>query len=371
MRLDAPFRQPQGVLGFAHKPRRSRGSKFRRAILLLLVLAGGFFFTTWIIPQGSSTASPVNVVIPKEVPAAVDVLTRSGVLQYPRSFSVLLTMSFRQSDIKPGSYTISPHLSMWSLAKLITTTRPRPEREITVIEGWDLRNLGDAFARAGIASQEELYGITGAPGVDYRSAEYAAQRPRSFDDAFSFLKDKPEFIGLEGYLFPDTYRVYADATAEDVVKKMLANFDRKITPELREEIARSGRTLHQIITMASIIEAEARGAEDRSIVAGIFWKRRDRGMLLQADSTVNYVTGKHDARVSRNDTLLDSAYNTYRYAGLPRGPINNPGMDAIVAALRPKQSPYWFFLTMKEGKVIYARTLEEHNENVAKYLNHN
>lgn len=368
MRFDTPFNQPQGVLGFAHEPRRSRGSKFRRLILFLFVIIGGLIFMTWMIPQGSSDASPANVVIPKELPAAVDVLTRSGVLQYPRSFTILLTVSFRRSDIQPGSYKISPHLSVWSLAKLVTTTHPRPEREITVIEGWDLRDIGSALTRAEISPAEDLYKITGAPGVDYRLAEFAAQQPQSFVEKFSFLKDKPEFIGLEGYLFPDTYRVYEDATVEEIVQKMLANFDRKLTPEIREEITKSGRTIHQIVTTASIIEAEARGTEERAIVSGIFWKRRDNGMRLQADSTVNYITGKRDPRVSLGDTLLDSAYNTYRYGGLPRGPINNPGMDAILAAIHPKPSPYWFFITTKEGRVVYARTLEEHNANIAKYL---
>ncbi|MDO8599599.1 MAG: endolytic transglycosylase MltG, partial [bacterium] len=211
------------------------------------------------------------------------------------------------------------------------------------------------------------------PATDYRSADPAIPRPRDFAPTFSFLRDsgRPEFIGLEGYLFPDTYRVYADATIEDIVRKMLENFDRKLTPELREEIVKSGRSLHQIITMASIVEAEISNHDDRAVAAGILWKRRDRGMLLQVDATVNYVTGKHDPRVSRVDTGADSAYNTYRYPGLPRGPIGNPGMSAITAALRPTESPYWFFLTTKDGKTIFSRTLDEHHANTARYLNTN
>ena len=149
---------------------------------------------------------------------------------------------------------------------------------------------------------------------------------------------------------------------------MLQNFDRRVTPELRAEIVASGRTLHQIITMASIIEAEIARSEDRPVAAGVLWKRRDRGMLLQVDSTVNYITGKHDPGVSREDAAVDSAYNTYRYPGLPRGPIGNPGMDAILAALRPVESPYWFFLTPRDGSTIFSRSLEEHNRNVVKYL---
>ncbi|MDP3770941.1 MAG: endolytic transglycosylase MltG, partial [bacterium] len=224
------------------------------------------------------------------------------------------------------------------------------------------------FEREGVAPAAQFYALVGSPAVDYRAADPATPRPKDFTSEFAWLKDKPDFIGLEGYLFPDTYRVYADATVEDIVRKMLENFDRKLTPELREEITKSNRSLHQIVTMASIVEAEIANHDDRPTAAGLLWKRRDRGMLLQVDASVNYVTGKHDPRVSREDTAADSSYNTYKYPGLPRGPIGNPGTSAILAALRPKESPYWFFLTTKDGKTVFSRTLEEHNINVQRHL---
>jgi UPF0755 protein len=368
VRIDSPLHHPQGVLGFAHHRKRSPLVFAAKLLVIVIVIAIVAFTISATLPQGPRDAAAVAVELPNETDAAVAVLLRGGVLRRPTTFRVLVAA--RRQPIRVGRYTISPHLSAWSLARLVTTTQPRPEREIRIIEGWNLRDIGQYLEREGIAQAEELHELAGFPAMDYRSADLAIPRPKDFSAAFTFLKEdgKPDFIGLDGYLFPDTYRVYEDASVEDIVRKMLENFSRKLTPELRDEIVKSGRSLHQIITMASLIEAEIANHEDRATAAGILWKRRDRGMFLQVDATVNYVTGKRDPRVSRDDAAYDSAYNTYKYPGLPRGPIGNPGMSAILAALRPKESSYWFFLTTKEGKTVFSRTLEEHNANVQRHL---
>ncbi|MBI4142598.1 endolytic transglycosylase MltG, partial [Candidatus Uhrbacteria bacterium] len=316
MRMDSPFQQPQGILGFAHARQRSRFGAVLRWGGLVVLIAAGLFAASVVIPQRSAT-TPVPIALTSSAPREVTSLLRAGgVLRFPRAFRVLLAL--RRRSVMPGAYVVSPHLSVWSLAQLLTTTRPRPERTLRIIEGWTLRDIAQHLEREGAATADEVYATAGAPGVDYRTASGDTPRPRDFASEFSFLTEKPEFVGLEGYLFPDTYRVYADASMEDIIRKMLANFDRKMTPELRNEIASSGRSLHQIITMASIIEAEVPHTADRPVAAGLLWKRRDRGMLLQVDASVNYVTGKRDPRVSRNDAAVDSAYNTYRYPGLPR-----------------------------------------------------
>jgi UPF0755 protein len=159
-----------------------------------------------------------------------------------------------------------------------------------------------------------------------------------------------------------------DVKTEDLVATLLRNFGAKLTPTLRAKAAEEGRPLFDVVTMASIVEAEVRGDEDRRMVADIFWRRLDVGMALQADSTVNYVTGKGHASVSLEDTEVESRYNTYKYPGLPFGPICNPGLSAIKAAVDPKPNAYWYFLTDKEGTVHYGKTLDEHNTNKAIYL---
>lgn len=366
MRMDTPFGQPQGVLGFAQQRPRSPLRRIGAVFGVLVLLGAGAGVVSVLVPQGAADAEPVTMTVPADTREAARALRAHGVLRFPNSFRALLAL--RGGRVASGTYTVSPHLSVWSLVDLLTTTRPRPERIVQIIEGWNLRDVAAYFEREGIADANALFALVGAPATDYRFADPALPRPKDFSTNFPLLRERPAFVSYEGYLFPDTYRVYADASLEDIVQKMFVNLERKMTPELREEIAKSGRSVHQILTMASIVEAEISRAEDRPIAAGVLWKRRDRGMLLQVDASVNYVTGKHDPRVSRDDAGMDSAYNTYRYAGLPRGPIGNPGMDAILATLRPQSSPYWFFLTTKGGQTVFSRTLEEHNANVARHL---
>ncbi|MBI4433631.1 endolytic transglycosylase MltG [Candidatus Uhrbacteria bacterium] len=363
--MNGPIRHPQGILGY--EQRRKRSPIVFAMLLMVVVLIGGVgtFAAAMFLPQ--DVAGGVRrVEISGTRADVVRSLRAAQVIRHDLVFQAALALQRRTSF--HGQYDIDARASAWSIARLVTRTSSRREREIRVIEGWNLRDLGAYLEREGIATAAELAALAGTPAMDYRIADAQVLRPKDFSGTFAFLKEKPEFIGLEGYLFPNTYRVYVDASLTDILGKMLTEFDRKLTPELRQEITQSGRSLHQVLTMASIIEAEISRPEDRALASGILWKRRDRGMRLQVDSTVNYVTGKHDPRVTIADTGIDSAYNTYRYPGLPRGPINNPGMDAILAALRPKESPYWFFLTAPSGQTTFSRTLEEHQANSVKHL---
>jgi UPF0755 protein len=219
----------------------------------------------------------------------------------------------------------------------------------------------------GLFQAEELHEAVGFPAVDYRQSKdlpQLADWPAQFD----FLKDKPKYVGLEGYLFPDTYRVYADATIKDIVTKMLENFGKKLTPEMRLEIAKQKKTIFQVVTVASLVEAEARSDADRHLVADIIWRRLAFGMPLQLDSTVNYATGGKKAAISLAEQALNSPYNTYRYPGLPLGPINNPALTALQSAIYPEENNYWYFLTGTDGKMYYAKDLNGHNINKYRYL---
>jgi len=173
---------------------------------------------------------------------------------------------------------------------------------------------------------------------------------------------------LEGFLFPDTYQFPIGVSGEEVVKKMRDNFDKKFTTDLREEIQKQGKTIFEIVTMASLIEKEVREKEDKEIISGILWKRLKNNIPLQVDATISYITGKQTTKISREETQIDSPYNTYKYLGLPIGPICNPGIDSIKAAIYPKNSQYWYYLSTSEGKTIFSETLEEHNLAKAKYL---
>lgn len=183
--------------------------------------------------------------------------------------------------------------------------------------------------------------------------------------------DRSKFLALakskEGFLFPDTYFVSPKIKPEVLIEIMSKNFDEKI--KTVKGLSTSTISLKDIITMASILEEEARTTESRRMVAGILWKRLSMGMPLQVDSTFLYINGKTTYELTSSDLKIDSPYNTYRYKGLPPGPISNPGLDSINSAINPISSKYLYFLSSKSGNMYYATTFEQHKRNKQLYLN--
>lgn len=235
----------------------------------------------------------------------------------------------------------------------------KEEKTLRVIEGWRNSDISAALVKNGLGTADEFI-----------------QAQKDYDlSKFSFLADKPKSTDLEGYLYPDTYRVYASSTVSEIITKMLSNFDQKLTPKMRADIKAQGKTISEILTMASIIEKEApisyaKGEnQDAKIISGIFWRRIKSGQALQSCATLAYVIGVDKKQYSEADTKIDSPYNTYENRGLPPGPISNPGILAIEAAIYPTPSNYNYFLTPSNSKsIIYATTYEEHLRNKAKYL---
>lgn len=217
-----------------------------------------------------------------------------------------------------------------------------------------------------------MKGISGIPAVrvtvtegmtNKQIAELLAPELADFDQK-SFIDHAHTD---EGYLFPDTYFFATNATAQNVQATMRANFDKKIalwTPIVES----AGRNLRDVIIMASILEKEARIPDDQAIVSGILWKRIEKKMPLQVDATFLYLLGKKSSELTAADLQIKSAYNTYKNKGLPAGPIGNPGLLAVEAAVKPKDTPYLYYLSDKAGVMHYAKTFEEHKANKAKYL---
>src|SRR3989344_1825948 len=215
-------------------------------------------------------------------------------------------------------------------------------------------------------------GISGVPAVkvtipegmsNARTADVLAKALPKFDTKI-FATNAQE---LEGYLFPETYFFSPAATAEDVIKMMNAQFKQKTEP-LKSSIEKSGHPLDEIVNMASILEKEAKTPEDQALVSGILWKRIKIGMPLQVDAPFYYLLGKESSELTQSDLALKSGYNTYKNKGLPVGPIGNPGLVAIQAAIMPATSPYLYYLSDKDDIMHYAKTFEEHKANKAKYL---
>lgn len=256
--------------------------------------------------------------------------------------------------LKTGTYALERGEKVKDVVERFITGDVSPdELTITYPEGFTLHQIAER---------------TAARGIGTRQAFLAAALPPEYIDDYPYLGEIPADRGLEGYLFPDTYRVFPDDTSSDVIRRLLANFDAKFTEDLRDEAAAQNRTLDQIVTMASIIEREVLTDEDMAQVSGILWKRNDDGVGLDADATVRYALDKWDDPLTFQDLQTDSPYNTRKWRGLPPGPISNPGLRAIVAAVRPQESDYYYYLSAPDGKTIFSKTLAEHNSNKARHL---
>ncbi len=254
--------------------------------------------------------------------------------------------------LQDGEYNLSKSLNIKEISQILSRgIGASKEITLTFIEGWNNKDYANYLESMGISSEKDFF--------------ESVQKKADWWDSYDFLESRPRNSDLEGYLFPDTYRFYSDAPLSDIIKKLLDNFGRKLTPDLRQEIKNQGKTIHEVLTLASIIEKEIscekkNHYQDCGLVADIFYKRLQIGMPLQADATVNYITGKGVTRSSLEDLRLDNPYNTYRHKGLPPGPICNPGLSAIKATIYPIKNDYWYFLTTPKGEVIYSRTHDEH-----------
>jgi UPF0755 protein len=185
---------------------------------------------------------------------------------------------------------------------------------------------------------------------------------------FSVLSGKPAGASLEGYLFPDTYKFSKEATPEVIVRKILTEGTEAKLSGLKKTVENQNKSFFEILTMASIVEMEVTTPEDRTLVSGIYWNRIKVGQPLQSDITIAYILGEKKKQYSFADTRTVSPYNTYLNTGLPPGPIDNPGLDAIQAAIYPKNSDYNYYLSDPEtGQTIFSKSLDEHNANKAKY----
>lgn len=258
-------------------------------------------------------------------------------------------MSFNQKIIAFALFVIlaTPFAGYYTLRHKRSTPKPIPPREeisVMIKPGDNLRDIADKFVTLGFASTtEDVYKVTGKP---------ASLSPSSVR------------INMEGLLSPETIRVFADASLSDVVQKFMDQRERDWS-----NIDFEGKDQNKIVTMASLLEKEARTPEDRRLVSDILWRRLNKGWALQLDSTVHYAIDKTGTVFTTDkDRANNSLWNTYKYPGLPPGPICMPSLDSIQAAINPTKNDYWFFLTGSDGKMHYAKTLDEHNVNRYKYL---
>ncbi len=258
------------------------------------------------------------------------------------------------AGLQAGRYVVSPAMSPVDiLQKIRSGDAVFDEIVITIPEGWSLDDILRHFEDRGLFTREEF--------------EAAAVMQPAFRDV-AILEELEDDVILDGYLFPDTYRIFPDSTPHSVVRRMLLNLQRRVSGEILEAIEAQGRTLHDVLTLASIVQKEANDASQMPDVAGVFWNRLQIRMRLESDATVNYVLGTRRRQPTFADTAVVHPYNTYVIHGLPPGPIGNPGMDAIEATLFPARHEYLFFLHPIDGRIVLSHTFQEHLAAKARYL---
>lgn len=275
-------------------------------------------------------------------------------------FETYVWLNKIEAKFQAGEYTIEPGLNIKEIAKVLTSGQAiSRERNIKIIEGWRISDINEYFKKEGVVTDDSFLNLAAAKISDW---QIGGNKPE-------FLNGLPLEANLEGFLFPDTYRIFNNAGTGDIIFKMLDNFDEKLNSELRAEIAKQGKTVYEIITMASIIEKEVKGYNDMQIVSGIFWDRIKYGQALESCATLSYILGINKKQYTKEDTEIISPYNTYKNQGLPPGPICNPGLSAIKAAIYPIHTDYNYFLTASEdGRTIFSQTYEEHLQNKAKFI---
>lgn len=293
-------------------------------------------------------------------------LKENGVITQQLTFQLFGEFKASAEDFVPGTYALNSNMSYDQIMlKFRSGTRQRQEVSILFIEGLTLREIAEKLEKEGVCTADELY-------------EYLDEADFSWD--FEFLKQVPEdqnrFRRFEGYLFPDTYSFYKDEDVRQVVLKFFTNFNSKINDEIFAKVEKSGMTLDQVLTLASIVQHEAATAEDMKMVSSVFHNRLAAPAnfpKLQSDVTIFYVRDNIKPFMNPNEVKLGDkdpnmamydSYDTYVRKGLPVGPICNPGLDAINAVLEPEQSEYYYFIADKEGKCHYAKTLAEHQVNI-------
>lgn len=306
------------------------------------------------------TGEPVTFVVEEGVSGAeiATSLEEARVIADHRRFEVLVKLTGGSGDLKAGCYVFSERTPA---AEVVVRLREglTSLQSLSVPEGRRVEEVGAALERAGITTADA-----------WNNALASAAR--------DVLPEAPPTDSLNGYLFPATYPIECRADAPKMVQAMLDAFAARVTPDLVAEARGKGLSLHEVVTLASIVEREAAVRSEQPVIASVFLNRLDEGIPLQADPTVQYAIAGTKPRtgdqswwkrdLTLDDLDFDSPYNTYLNRGLPPGPIANPGIDAIMAVIRPAQTDYFYFVAKGDGSHAFATTLAEHNANVERYI---
>jgi len=331
-----------------------------KKLLLPLLIFAGLLFGGGICyraalsrPSRSTETAEITIPAGMGVAEISALLFENKLIRSEGLFKLYLRLNDLGATLEAGEYSVPPRLSLPETVALLQ--HGTFDLKATFPEGW---------------RREEM-------------AEYLGELMAGVDDTkiteSGFLSAS---VGMEGYLFPETYFVSREASAEEVVILMRGMFDKKFGDEWRRKAEERGLSVEEVVILASIVEREVTLAEDRAKVAGILIKRWKNGWPLEADATIQYALATSNyqlsaidddftwwpERLTKADLAIDSPYNTRKYRGLPPAPVCNPGLATLTAVVDYEETPYWFYVSDKEGKIHFSKTLDEHNQQVLQYV---
>ena len=356
--------------------------RFVRKLLIYIISLGivvssvymgvNFVYSKYIMPVDANNSELVEIEIPRgsSLGAIAQILYDNNLIRSKTAFKLYVDLSNKTSQLKAGKYKLSKNMELGEIMdELLAGNAASDTVSITIIEGWDIRKIAKYLVK------EKGFQFTEQEFID-------AAKVENFTD-FVFLQDIPEerkkgeagIAPLEGYLFPDTYLVYQDASPEDIMRKMLVQFEKVYNESVLEKAQALEMTMDEVVTLASIIQREARITDEFAKISAVFHNRLKKDMPLGADSTIQFLINEDRWDFSIEETKIDSPYNAYQNTGLPIGPIASPGRLALVSAVNPYEEfmnpnkPYLYFVLKdpKTGEHVFNTSYEQHIKDKEKY----
>lgn len=314
----------------------------------VIVAAASLWFRDAVYGDRSLPSAPASFIVPNgaTLGEVASSLSASGILAHPLAFRILARLRGDESRVQSGEFLFPAHQSTDDILRRLISGLAAA-RWVTFPEGFTAREMGSRLAAGKLADAAAFDRYAAHTGLDV---------------------DGTRTPSLEGYLFPSTYLIPVGSSPAAIAQILTGQFFRELPPDAAARARALGLTVPQVVTVASLIEREAQADDERALMAGVYYNRLRAGMPLQVDATIEYVFPEHRTVITRRDLEIGSPYNTYLHTGLPPTPIANPGKASIDAAFDPTPSRYLYYVYKGNGHHAFARTLEEHEANVARYL---
>lgn len=333
--------------------RRSKSRRFPILIVLIVIIGGGFFAQSYYKESLKAMAvdnpSDVKIIIPSSSSTTKigEILYENGLIKNQLIFKYQVKTKGVGGKLKAGEYTLSTGMNLDDIIDNLTKGgKSRNTVRFTIPEGYELKQMAEKLSNEGIVNKDIFLQL--------------ASHKENFEDKYTFLKEIDDKQSLEGFLFPSTYEIYVGSTEEEIIEKMLDEFEKVYKEDVEPKLKDLNLTLNEAVTLASIVEREGKVNEERPLMSAVFHNRLNKGMMLQSCATVQYILGERKEVLTNEDTRIESPYNTYIHEGLPPAPIASPGEASLIAAVNPADVDYLFFVLTGNGTHTFTKTYEEH-----------